>query len=321
MDADACTNLLDAGGQTALHIAIGRYGSTAAGTNMAVCLVQAQRTDVNMLSWSGLPPLLMAVRAANLTVVKALLDRDTVDPNILSAPEKAAPLHTAIQQVIAASIVCSNTLDFHPGLALHVAVRQHMHTSRVGLILTLIASTHCRDQLEVMSHTAGHCNRLCSVHPGVLDAWSTPPARPNSVQQRHGIVFTLPQVPRELPLRRGDAPTPSEAIALAICSNSKVDVNLEDGDAHRPVFLAVTCCSSRVLARLLEKGVNLGARDRDGYTPALKATLLAVEGHGPAAAVDGTTAATERASMVIKAGAAATAACAQRQPIGVQVRP
>ncbi len=91
---------------------------------------------------------------------------------------------------------------------------------------------------------------------------------------------------------------------LAILRSGNADVNLADGTATRPVFLAVRCCSTVVLQELLERKVDLEARDADGHTPLLLAVLLAVGGSegGAAVVVDGVKAAVERASMIAELG-------------------
>ncbi len=96
VDANADTNHSDRSGHAALHLAIAQASPT--GTTMALRLVRGPKTDVNLRSGTGRPPLLMAVQTMNLKVVKALLAK-SADPNAMSKPEKVAPLHTAISQV------------------------------------------------------------------------------------------------------------------------------------------------------------------------------------------------------------------------------
>ncbi|KXZ46332.1 hypothetical protein GPECTOR_44g11 [Gonium pectorale] len=66
VDAGADTNPYDSSGRSALHLAID--ANSAAGTEIALRLVLAEQTHVNLLSEQGNPPLLLAVKTVNLKV-------------------------------------------------------------------------------------------------------------------------------------------------------------------------------------------------------------------------------------------------------------
>lgn len=94
VNAGANTNLLDGDGRAAMHVAIDLCSK--AGNAMALHILSAEQTDVDLATALGLRPLLLSVQTRNLVLVKALLERDA-DPNLLSAG--AGPLHTALLQL------------------------------------------------------------------------------------------------------------------------------------------------------------------------------------------------------------------------------
>ncbi|KAG2441776.1 hypothetical protein HXX76_003389 [Chlamydomonas incerta] len=291
VDHGADVNLRESGTMdTPLHIAVlAPDAATEANRRVAVeiatIIIDSERVDFTVRDGRQDTALLKATKKSNTVLLAAFVDAGA-PTNLFDASGQAA-LHLAI------------AMGSKPGAAMALRLARAEQTdvnllSKLGLSPLLMA--------------------VRGVLGEVVEALLARGADPNIMSdpgKEAPLHTALLQVPKELsarlqqrqqPAGQAGAPTPSEAIAMAILSSGRADVNLQDGAARRPVFLAVTCCSTLVLAKLIEAKADLAVRDGDGHTPTLKAVLLAVQVEGEKdKAVDGVAAAERRAGMVIKA--------------------